>query len=131
MKQIQLAKSWEELENPVQFQSLGLKSAKALDKITQLDLKCEISVQQHEYIIRTNKLINGRQMLWMLCNHLRLSDDDNLYEMVHLQALEIYGDNLDNLKTEWQKILLCLRHLPNPHELESALRRRLEQSPQF
>ena len=67
----------------------------------------------------------------MLYRHMRLSDADNLYEVVDLKALDIHGDNLEKFRAEWQRILMCLRHPPSKSELESALRRRLDQSAQF
>ena len=95
MQQIHVAQSWQQLEDPPAFVSLGLKLAKAAMLVCPIDLKREIQVLRQAHLLQKKKILNGRQVLWLLYNHLRLSDADNLYELSDLKNLQIQGDNLE------------------------------------
>ena len=101
-----------------------------MEKILPEDLRRDIKFIKQQCIAQ-HKLLSGRQIVWMLYDHMRLSDADNVYEFVDLQKLTVLGGNLEQSRDKWQRILFCLRRPPDTMELESALRRRLEDSNQF
>ena len=70
-------------------------------------------------------------ILRMIQKHFRLSDADNLFELIDLHNVRLHGDNLEKFRTDWEKVCLHMRCPPAEKELESALRRRLEESVQF
>ena len=131
MQQTFVATHWDQLEDPKPMEQLGIQLAKAVNKILPPELKREIGVIRAAFMMEKHKLLNGRQQLWILLDHLRLSDADNVYEIFDLHKVKVHGDNLEKFSTDWQRILLGMKKPPTDDELESAFRRRLEDSKQF
>ena len=131
LQQILTAKTWVELEDPAPLAQLGLKLAAAAEKILPDDLTRDLKYLRQTYTAKHQKLMSGRMIIWLLYDYMRLSDADNVYELIDLQKLTVIGDNLEKIKDDWQRILFCMRRQPHASELESALRRRLEDSAQF
>ena len=82
MKQIENASTWQELVDPEPLSSLGIKLAAAVLEILPTDLRRQVQVERHALMQTTGKIMNGRQMLWMLYRDVRLNDADNMYEFL-------------------------------------------------
>ena len=91
----------------------------------------KVSMERQKRLKEGKPLLGGRLILRMIMRHLRLSDADNLFEPIDIHNVRLHGDNLEKFRNEWEKVCLHMRSPPAEKELESALRRRLEESAQF
>ena len=121
----------DQLVDPPEFESLSLKLANAAYDICTDDLKREVQVMRDQCLMVKHQLLGGRIIIWLIMHRMRLSDVDNVFEITDLQGLTVKGDNLEKFKSEWTRMLQHMRHPPTFEQLESVLRRRLEDSPQF
>ena len=69
-------------------------------KILPDDLTRDLKHLRQQYMAQHNRLLSGRQIIWLSYDYKRLSDADNVYEFLDLQKLVIVGGNLEKFRDE-------------------------------
>ena len=133
LTEIEKALNMEDLEEGDNdpFESLSAKVAAGLSDIFQGDLERQVAVIEAR-LEQEGKLLNGRQMAWLMYNHFRIHKvDKGIAEFEDFLYLELKGDNLAKFWHEWEMLYLAAEKLPEPEVLLSFFRRQLEKSKQL
>lgn len=131
--QVEKALTIEELEDDEDFETLGAKIATAMSEIIHGEFARKIEVlKQKAAKLEIPKMINGRQMAFLVYQHFRTSEvETQLLDINDLLAVELKGDNLMAFLNEWELTLEGLKIRYGDDILESLLRRQLENSISF
>ena len=77
-------------------------------------------------------MLRGRQIAWMLKEHLRYNEvDGSIYQLQDLFNTKLRGDNLVDFITRWDRVLQGMRERPADAVLEALFDTQIRSSQQF
>ena len=120
--------SLEDLEDSENFSSLDAKLAAAISKIAQGDLSQRINLLKDRKA-HDGKYVTGRQMLFMIFEHYRISAEDGaLLDLEDLMCVRLHNDDLRSFLSDWENVLTAMKDVPNVSILETLFRKQLTRS---
>ncbi len=108
------------------FASLDAKLAAALSKILQGELARQVNIRK-EKMASTGRLMKGRQILWLLYQHFKISQaEGSLLEFQDLLNVKLQGDGLRTFLNDWDSVLLAMAQEPPVEILETLFRLQIQ-----
>ena len=99
----------DELEDSESFPSLDAKLAAAISRIAQGDLSHRINLLKDRKA-QFGKLVTGKQMLFMVFEHYRISAEDGaLLDLEDLMCVRLHNDDLRSFLTDWENALTAMK----------------------
>ena len=121
-------KDFQELYNNAPFPTLDSKLAHALSQVISGALQRQIQLLKTEYA-QNNLRLRGRQMLWTVLEHYRVSHADTAIKDLDdlFSCFYIIKDqhDLSRFVSKWDKTILMQRDLPGDNVLEVMFRRQI------
>ena len=124
-------KDFQALYNNAPFPTLDSKLAHALSQVISGALQRQIQLLKTEYA-QQNLRLRGRQMLWTVLEHYRVShadtalkDLDDLFSCYYIVKDQ---HDLSRFISKWDKTILLQRDLPGDNILEVMFRRQIDQT---
>ncbi len=82
-------------------------------RIARSDLQRVLQAKRSD-AMKMGKMLAGRQMLFMIDHHVRMSEtDDSLCEAEHLFSTKLKGDRLQEFVATWDQVLSGLDKAPD------------------
>ena len=116
------------------FDTLSLKIAASLQRICTGEAARSIQILE-EKMAKQGTMLNGRQLSFIVCEHLRLSEQEgaiNTYQ--DLLAVRPYGNNMMAYRNDWESALDGIANVDTLKEsglLEELHRKSLEHFKEF
>ena len=104
MARAEIARGIEELEDDEGFETLNAKVATGVWKITTGEFQRELELLEEKEAAE-GRLLNGRQLYFLILEKLNTTDaDGEVKDLEDLLTVELKGDNLRALHTEWKEL---------------------------
>ena len=131
ISEVNKASSYQDLEDPGDFENLAAKIASGLTEILHGEFQRRVNVLE-ENAASQGKMLSGRSIAWLIYKEMKVSETEGaLLEFEDLLKVELKGDNLLGLKNNWDFVLASLKTRPSDDVLESLFRRQLQRSQQL
>ena len=132
MLEIEKVGSWQALEMDPQFEQMEFKIADAAHYILPTEIKRRIEVLNERMMRQYERVLLGRQILWILYDSMRCAGpDEQVAEILDLVNVRLHGDNLEEFIGNWSMCLSQQTDPPSDAHLECLFRRQIEESAQF
>ena len=102
------------------FEMLDVKIASALNKIIQnSQFKKKVSLEEQK-AQKEDRFLRGRQIAFMIYDHLRVTGaHDTVLDYADLFSVTLHDDNIQEIDTRWNEVLLFMSKIPSDDILES------------
>ena len=140
IKEVEIVDSLEELKssrsvsgkNFPKFEMLDAEIASALNKITQNShFKRRVSLEEQE-AQKEDRFLRGRQIAFMIYDYFRVTGaHDSVLDYADLFSVTLHEDNIQELDTRWDEVLLFMSKIPSDDILESLYKLRIHESVQL
>ena len=111
---------------------MEFKVAAATIDILPTEIKRRVEVLNERMMRQYERVLLGRQILWILYDSMRCSGpDEAMAEIMDLFNVRLHGDNLEEFISNWSMCLSQQTEPPSDQHLESLFRRQIEDSAQF
>ena len=78
---------------------------------------------------RKSMFLTGRQVAWMICEHVKISDTDGaVLDIADLLKIELKGENVQTFDTKWDETINAMQKRPDEEPLENLYFKQLEKS---
>ena len=128
IKEVEMVDSADELKssrsvigkNFPNFEMLDAKIASALNKnIQNSNFKKNVSLEQLK-AQKEDRFLRGRQIAFMICDYYRATGaHDTVLDYADLFSVTLHEDNIQELDTRWDEVLLSMTKIPPDEILES------------
>ena len=99
----------EQLYESGKYHTLDAKISAAVGKILTGDIARQINVLEEKYGAQ-GRYMEGRQLLWNIYNHYRLSNaEGSLLEFQDLLAVKLFGGDLRTFQADWDETLAAMK----------------------
>ena len=140
IKEVEMVDSVDELKssrsiagkNSPSFEILDEKIASALNKIIQnSNFKKKVSLEEQK-AQKEDRFPRGRQIALMICDYIRVTGvHDTVLDYADLFSTTLHDDNIQELETRWDEILLSVTKIPSDDILEGLYKFRIRESDQL
>ena len=139
IKEVEMVDSLDELKssrfvsgkNFSNFEMLDAKIASALNKIIQnSQFKKKVSLEEQK-AQKEDRFSGGRQITFMICDNFRVTGaHDTVLDCADFFSVTLHDDNIQELDTRWDEVLLSMSNIPSDDILESLYKSRIRESAQ-
>ena len=114
------------------FEMLDAKIASALNKIIQnSQFKKKVSLEEQK-AQKEDRFLRGRQIAFMIYDYFRVTGaHDTVLYYADLFSFTLHDDNIQELDTRWDEVLLSMSEIPSNDILESLYKMRICESAQL
>ena len=118
-------------KNFPKFEMLDAKIASALNKIIQnSQFKKKVSLEEQK-AQKEDQFLRGRQIAFMIFDCLRVTAaHDTVLDYADLFSVTLHDDNIQELDTRCDKVLLSMTKIPSDEILQSLYKLRIRESDQ-
>ena len=86
-------------------------------------------LNEEERAHRQSMLLTRRQVAWMICEHVKISDTDGaVLDIADLLKIELKSDNVQTFDTKWDETINAMQKRPDEEPLENLYFKQLEKS---
>ena len=102
------------------FEMLDARIASALNKIIQIShFKKKVCLEEQK-VQKEDRFLRGRQIAFMIYDHLRVTGaHDIVLDYADLFSVTLHDDNIQEIDTRWDEVLLSVSKIPSDNILES------------
>ena len=140
IKEVEMVDSSEELKSSrsvsakhfPNFEMLDAKIASALNKIIQnSQLKKKVSLEEQK-AQEEDRFLRGRQIAFMIYDCFRVTGaHDTVLDYADFFFVTLHDDNIQELDTRWDEVLLSISKIPSGEILECLYKLRVRESDQL
>ena len=114
------------------FEMPDAKIASALNKIIQNShFKKKVSLEEQK-AQKEDRFLRGRQIAFTIYDYFRVTGaHDTVLDYAHLFTVTLLDDNIQELDTSWDEVLLSMSLIPSDDVLESLYKLRIRESVQL
>ena len=113
------------------FEMLDARIASALNKIIQNSyFKKKVSLEERK-AQKEDRFLRGRQIAHMIYDYFRVTGaHDTVLDYADLFSVTLHDDNIQEVDTRWDEVLLSTSKIPSDDVLESLYKLRIRESDQ-
>ena len=140
IKEVEMVDSLDELKssrsvcgkNFPNFEMLDAKIASALNQIIQnSQFKKKVSLEEQK-AQKEDRFPRGRQVAFMIYDYFRVTGaHDTVLDCADLFSVTLHDDNIQEVDTRWDEVLLSMSKIPSDDILESLYKLRVCESAQL